>query len=79
MDFRIDEYEEGDMEGVIGVIDTTLKDIGVIPETAERIDDDLFRIPEVYSGRSRFWVAKAGKKIVGMVVVRVVKMKGFLR
>lgn len=73
MDFRIDEYEESDMEGVIGVIDTTLRDIGVIPKTVERIDDDdLFKIPEVYSGRGRFWVAKVGKKIIGTVAVKEV-------
>lgn len=73
IDFRIDEYKEGDMEGVIDAIDTTLRDIGVISKTAEKIDnDDLFKIPEVYSGRGRFWVAKVGKKIIGTVAVKEV-------
>lgn len=68
---QIVEFEETDKDEVIRVIDRLLKELGVIPESEELIDDDdLFKIGEIYSGRGRFWVAKIDGKVVGTVAIR---------
>lgn len=43
----------------------------VIKESELPIDDeDLGRIPEIYSGRGKFWVAMIGDRVVGTVGIK---------
>ena len=56
--YKIRIFDSKDTGQVIDVIDRVLRDIKVIPESSDRIDDeDLFQIPQIYSGRGKFWVA----------------------
>ena len=44
---------------------------GVIPESDLPVDDeDLGRIPEVYSGKGKFWVAIIGDRVIGTVGIK---------
>jgi len=69
--FRIIEFSPGDRDGTINLIDTLLKELRVIPNVEEKIDDeDLFNILKVYSGRGNFWVAKINNEVIGTVAIR---------
>jgi len=53
------------------LIDSILKELKVIPGGKKLInDEDLFKIPEVYSGKGNFWVALENNKVVGTVALR---------
>jgi N-acetylglutamate synthase-like GNAT family acetyltransferase len=68
---EIVEFNEGHRDQVIKVIDTVLKNLEVIPASDELIDDeDLYKIPEVYKGRGRFWVALEQGRVIGTVAIR---------
>lgn len=44
---------------------------GVIKESELPIDDpDLDRIPDIYSGRGKFWVAIIGDRVVGTIGIK---------
>jgi len=69
--FKIRVFGLKDTDQVIDVIDSVLRDIKVIPESSDRIDDeDLFQIPQIYCGRGKFWVATENGKVIGTVAIR---------
>jgi GNAT superfamily N-acetyltransferase len=71
--FRIETFRPEYTDQVIMLIDQSLKSLGVIPAGDVIIDDpDLRRIPDVYAGRGRFWVALEGDTVIGTVAVREV-------
>lgn len=64
----VTEYTDSYKDKVINLVGLCLVDQEVIAETDLPIDDDdLQNIPEVYKGKSRFWVALDGDKVVGTV------------
>jgi GNAT superfamily N-acetyltransferase len=64
----IKEYKDSYRDQVIRLVGECLVDQQVIAETDLPIDDgDLQKIPEVYNGKSRFWVAVDGDNVVGTV------------
>lgn len=70
-DYQIVEYTPQHMKQVIDVISRVLRDQQVIPDSDEPIDDeDLYRIPELYTGRSRFWICVSSGTIIGTVALR---------
>lgn len=70
-DYDIKEFKPEYEGQVIALISQVLKDQKVIPESAEPIsDEDLYKIPEVYSGRGRFFLAVKDGKVVGTVAIR---------
>ena len=69
--FQIRTFQPKDTKHIVDLIDKVLKDIEVIPASDPRIDDeDLFKIPQVYFGKGRFWVAIENNKIIGTVAIR---------
>lgn len=71
-----DEYQiigfepkyEKEVREVIGKI---LKEIGVLPNLEGPLDDDdLGKIPEIYSGRGGFWLAIKEGRVIGTVAIR---------
>ncbi|MBI3559660.1 GNAT family N-acetyltransferase [Candidatus Gottesmanbacteria bacterium] len=66
------EYDQKYQEGIISLIYTTLEEFGSHFDPVLPIDEDLTRIPEVYNGRSRFWVALDGDVVIGTVAIREV-------
>lgn len=70
-DYKIVEYRPIYQQQVIEIIGRLLQDLNVIPKSDEPLDDeDLYKIPEVYSGKGRFWVAIKGDKVIGTVSIR---------
>lgn len=64
----ITEYKDSYKDQVTNLVGFCLVDQEIIKETDLPIDDDdLQKIPEVYAGKSRFWVAVDGDKVVGTV------------
>ncbi|MCX6732395.1 MAG: GNAT family N-acetyltransferase [Candidatus Roizmanbacteria bacterium] len=64
----ITQYKDSYKDQVIGLVGKCLVDQEVIQESDLPIDDDdLQKIPEVYTGKSRFWIARDGDKVVGTV------------
>ncbi|MFZ2206288.1 MAG: GNAT family N-acetyltransferase [Microgenomates group bacterium] len=64
----ITEYKDAYKSQVINLVGACLLDQEVIAKNDLPIDDDdLQKIPEVYSGKSRFWIALDGDKVVGTV------------
>lgn len=64
----ITEYKDSYKDKVIQLVGACLVDQGVIEEKDLPIDDgDLQKITEVYQGKSRFWIAVDGDKVVGTV------------
>lgn len=64
----IAEYKDSYKDQVIGLVGECLVDQEVIQESDLPIDDgDLQKIPEVYKGKSRFWIALDREKVVGTV------------
>ncbi len=71
LNFRITEYSEEYKDQIRDVIGQTLADISVIDRKNLPIDDeDLGKINEVYSGKSKFWIALDGDRVVGTVAIR---------
>jgi GNAT superfamily N-acetyltransferase len=71
--FEIIEFTKPYQEQVVMLITQVLKDQHVISKDVIAIDDeDLFRIPEIYSGRGRFWIAIENDTVVGTVAIREV-------
>ena len=71
---RIIEFQSRYANQVILLIDSILKELGVIQNTEVIIDDeDLFKIPEIYSGKGKFWIALDGDVVVGTVAIRDLK------
>jgi len=69
--FKIRVFDLRDTDQVVDVIDKVLRDIKVIPESSDRIEDeDLFKISQIYNDRGRFWVAIESDKIIGTVAIR---------
>jgi len=69
--YKIRVFDSKDTDQVIDVIDKVLRDIKVIPESSDRIDDeDLFQIPQIYRDRGKFWVAIENEKVIGTVAIR---------
>lgn len=69
--YQIEIFQSQYQNQVIGLIDKSLKDLNVIPESDQKIDDeDLRKIPEIYSGRGRFWVAVEGNNVIGTIAIR---------
>ena len=65
------EFQPEYRDQVIELIDRNLKELGVIPNVEGLVDDtDLFKIPQIYSGKGRFWVALDGGVVVGTVAIR---------
>lgn len=70
---KIVQFSSEHRDQVIKLIDTLLKDLRVIPNIEEMIDDaDLFNISEIYSGNSKFWVALDGEKVVGTIAIKMI-------
>lgn len=68
---KIIEFKPKFQRGVVVLIDEILKELKVIPDEEKLIDDeDLFKIPKVYSGKGRFWIAIVGNEVVGTVAIR---------
>jgi N-acetylglutamate synthase-like GNAT family acetyltransferase len=68
---EIKEFESQYQSQVLELIDTLLRQQGVIPNDSKKIDDeDLFHIPDVYTGRGKFWVAVENGMVVGTVAIR---------
>lgn len=68
---QIVPYSPEHTEQIRTLIDSTLREIGVLEQDAPPIDDaDLDRIPEVYGRNGGFWVALDGDRVVGTVAVR---------
>lgn len=64
----VSEYKDLYKDQVINLVGACLLDQEVIAECDLPIDDnDLQKIPEVYSGKSRFWIALDGNRVVGTV------------
>lgn len=48
----------------------SLRDQKVIPDSDAPIqDDDLYRISEIYTERSRFWVCLTGAQVIGTIAI----------
>jgi N-acetylglutamate synthase-like GNAT family acetyltransferase len=70
---KIVQFSSEYRDQVIKLIDTLLKDLRVIPNIKEMIDDeDLLKISDIYSGRSSFWIAVNNKRVVGTIAVKEV-------
>ncbi len=70
-DNQIVEYEPQHMRQIIDVVGKVLRDQKVIPDSDEPVDDDdLYRIPEIYTRRSRFWVCLKSGTVIGTVAIR---------
>jgi len=64
----ITEYKDSYKDQVINLVGACLLDQEVVVESDLPIDDDdLQKIPEVYSGKSRFWIALDEDRVVGTV------------
>lgn len=69
--YKITEFEPKYQEQVVSVIGTILAELKVIPKSDLPInDEDLFKIPEIYSDGGKFWVALDGDKVIGTVAIR---------
>ncbi len=69
--YIIVEFQPKYKNQVIDLIGETLKELRVIPNTNEPLDDeDLFKIPEIYSGRGKFWIALVNNQLIGTVAIR---------
>jgi len=69
--FQIVEFEQKYQNQVIDIVGKGLMELKVISESNEPLqDEDLYRIPEVYKNRGRFWVALEGNKIIGTIAIR---------
>lgn len=70
-DKQIIEYTLRYQRQVIQLISQALRDQKVIPESDEPIDDDdLYHIPDIYTGRSRFWICISNGTVMGTVAIR---------
>lgn len=71
---KITEFDQNDTEEVKTVIYKTLEFVKADARRSlgQHIDADLDKIPEVYNGRGRFWVAKEDGKIIGTIAVKEV-------
>lgn len=78
---EIIEFDPKYQESVIDLVGELLVYTGAIPKNDLPIDDeDLMRISEVYGGKSGFWLALDGDKLIGTVGIKemgveVVKLK----
>jgi GNAT superfamily N-acetyltransferase len=70
-DKQIIEYTAHYERQVVELISQVLREQKVIPEGDELIDDDdLYHIPEIYTGRSRFWICLNNEMVIGTVAIR---------
>ena len=70
-DYEVVEFRPEYQDQIIDLISKALRDQKVIPDDTESIDDeDLRNIPQIYSGRSQFWVAIEDSKVIGTIAVR---------
>lgn len=71
---QIFEYEDKYKEQIIELISECLVDQGVLPASCIPIDDDdLQHIPDIYSGRGKFWVAINENRVIGTIGVQEYK------
>jgi len=71
LEYQILEFQPKYQQQVIELIDSILKELGVIPLSNQLIDDpDLYQIAKIYQGQSRFWVALKNEQVIGTVGVR---------
>lgn len=69
--FDIEEYSKKYKNQVIDVIGRTLSDISVISKKDLPLDDDdLQKIPKIYTKKGRFWVAVKNGQVIGTVGVK---------
>lgn len=69
--YQIIEFEKSFETQVVRLISEVLKDQKVISDKVDVVDDeDLSKIPAVYSGRGGFWVAVENGKVLGTVAIR---------
>lgn len=69
--FHIIEFQTQYTSQIIDLIGELLKELNIVSCDADRPDDnDLYRIPEIYKGKSRFWIAIADDDVVGMVGIK---------
>lgn len=70
-DYEVVEFRPEYQDQIIDLISKTLRDQKVISDGTEPIDDeDLRKIPQIYSGRGRFWVAIKDSKVIGTIAIR---------
>lgn len=71
VNFKIEEYSDQYKDQIIDHIGNVLVHVGVFPKEALPIDDkDLTMIPEVYFGKSQFWIALVDETLIGTVAIR---------
>lgn len=68
------EYIDSYKSQVVDLIGEGLVDQSVIPASSLPVgDDDLQKIPQVYDGRSKFWIALSNGVVVGTVGILAVE------
>lgn len=71
VNFQIIEFQPQYRDQVIDVIGKVLRQLKVILQSDEPLtDEDLYKIPEVYSGKGKFWVAIYDGKVIGTVAIK---------
>lgn len=70
-DIDIQEYSDIYKNQVVDVIGRTLSDISVISKKDLPLDDeDLQKIPKIYSKKGRFWIAVKDGQVIGTVAIK---------
>lgn len=70
-EIQIVAYEDKYKEQIIALIGECLVDQEILATSCLPLDDDdLQKIPELYCGRGKFWIALDENKVVGTVGVR---------
>lgn len=71
--YRIIEFEPQYEQAVALLIGQVLKEIGVLPDLDGPLDDgDLRQIPELFSGRGRFWLAIEAEQVIGTAAIMAI-------
>ncbi len=68
---RIREFAVPDAAGVQRVVHTVMAALRPDYDPHDPRNDDLERIPEVYGGDGKFWVATDGGRVIGTVAIRM--------
>lgn len=63
------EFEPAYLPGIKHVINTVMSQLRPDYNPSDPRNAELDRIPDVYGGKGKFWVAKDGEKIIGTVAV----------
>lgn len=70
-DVEIIEFKSEYQDQVINLIGKILRQLKIIPQSEEPInDEDLHKIPKVYGGKGRFWIAIEKNNVIGTVAVK---------